>query len=153
MNKRQVKKTKRKVPKEVLRLVTKYTKVHRYIDMLGEGFGVYIQNEFDTESGGIPDYKFVRIMTDKTYKKYYDDCCRLFVLTERIMNPDSDIEPYDFGEYDKHYNYRITKKPVGEYDPKLDYWVRQKTILEDSYEGTVSIKIKEGKYLVFDYEC
>lgn len=94
----------------------------------------------------------VSTMTNKTRRQYEQLCEQLFILIEKLTSSENEAE-WDNG-YDKHYNYRIVKNTIGEYNSSNNTWVKQTVdYIGDNYKDTICLKIAKQKYLAFDYEC
>lgn len=139
--------------------------VNKRIKDLVKQYGV-LHNQVDTDTFGLGydevnnKLLFIPQMPQKEYQNIKNICKELYILTERIISPE--CEAPEWKEYnDYHCNYRYEKVPRGEYVSQKDgferdicgYFVRQRTVLGDFYEGTVWIPVKKNKYLAFDYQC
>lgn len=159
MNKRTTKKWQKKsrVPKHLLRLVAKYSDVHNKYDehgAVGEYRLVGKPECFD-------NLKFFDIMPQKSKEKIHRLCEELFLATSKIVGIDESLQ-YENGMLEHQCNYRILRKPEGEYVPCFverndeeyevrGYYVWQVTKFEDDYEGTIYLPLNNGKYLAYDY--
>ena len=147
MNRRIKKKKARasRVSKEIIRLVRKYTSLHSRYDMCGDICSYQIIG-YTEVSGEIKmeDMRRVDTMPKRQLRKIHDLC-------KKYLN----------GDVEHHCNYRVTKKKYGDYVPSFNedgeeikgYWVSQRTVFEDWYEGTVYLPLNNGKYLAYDYKC
>ena len=159
MNKRARKKwhKKSRVPKHLLRLVSKYSDVHNKYDehgAVGEYWLVGKSECFD-------NLKFFDIMLPKSKEKIHRLCEELFFATSKIVGIDESPQ-YENGMLEHQCNYRIVRKPEGEYVPCFverngeeyevrGYYVWQVTKFEDDYEGSIYLPLNNGKYLAYDY--
>ena len=92
-----------------------------------------------------------------------------FKTTTRILNALQRIKPCqwfeDLNDYAKeaevHNPFRIVKKPIGNYQEETEFeslggvWVDQHGgyPIEDSFYGTVTVKIDDRRYLEMPYSC
>lgn len=159
MNKRTTKKWQKKsrVPKHLLRLVAKYLDVHNKYDEHG-AVGEY---RLVGKSECFDNLKFFDIMSPKSKEKIHRLCEELFLATSKIVGIDESPQ-YENGMLEHQCNYRIVRKPEGEYVPCFverngeeyevqGYYVWQVTKFEDDYEGTIYLPLNNGKYLAYDY--
>ncbi len=163
MNRRIKKKKARasRVSKEIIRLVRKYTSLHSRYDMCGDICSYQIIG-YTEVSGEInmEDMRRVDIMPKRQLRKIHDLCKKLYLATEKITNSNW-YDEYLNGDVEHHCNYRVTKKKYGDYVSGFNedgeeikgYWVSQRTVFEDWYEGTVYLPLNNGKYLAYDYKC
>ena len=158
MNKRQKKKQAGKpiVSKDLIKLVKQYTGKHSDIDLCGMSGVSFV------EIGEDSSLIFKPKMSRKSYLKMVELCSRLFVETQNLMYPEAGITCEDWGD-EEQYDYRIVKcQPKGEYQPYRDknfnnlnsgYYVNQREISEDNYEGEVYHPLGRGRYLFYRYRC
>jgi predicted KAP-like P-loop ATPase len=94
---------------------------------------------------------------------------RTQIITNRILNALKNIKPCqwfeDLNDYAKesetHNPFKIVKKPKGNWQEEGDYeslggvWVEQMGgyPIEDSFYGTVTVKIDEKRYLEMPFSC
>ena len=163
MNKRAKKKWQKKsrVPKNLLRLVAKYSSVHRDYDRIGE-LGQYLAvGETDMSHLSVENVKFFEIMPQKSKEQIHALCKELYLTTKSIVEPECEPE-YENGMLEHQCNYRIVRNPEGEYVPCFverngeeyevqGYYVWQVTKFEDDYEGTIYLPLNNGKFLAYDY--
>lgn len=163
MNKRTAKKWQKKsrVPKSLLRLVAKYSSIHRDYDRIGELGQYLVVGETDTGHLSVENVEFFEIMPQKSKEQIHALCKKLYLATKSIVEPEWEPE-YENGFSGHQCNYRITKKPKGEYVPCFverngeeyevqGYYVWQVTKFEDDYEGSIYLPLNNGKYLAYDY--
>ena len=159
MNKRARKKwhKKSRVPKHLLRLVSKYSDVHKEYDEHG-AVGEY---RLVGKSECFDNLKFFDVMLPKSKEKIHRLCEELFLATSKIVRIDESPQ-YKNGMLEHQCNYRIVRKTEGEYVPCFvdrngeeyevqGYYVSQVTKLEDDYEGTIYLPLNNSKFLAYDY--
>lgn len=163
MNKRAKKKWQKKsrVPRSLLHLVAKYSSVHRDYDCIGE-LGQYLAvGETNMGHLSVENVKFFEIMPQKSKEQIHALCKELYLATKSIVEPEWEPE-YENGFSGHQCNYRIARKPEGEYVPCFverngeeyevqGYYVWQVTKFEDDYEGSIYLPLNNGKYLAYDY--
>lgn len=150
MNKRQKKKTGLILPKKIKGLVRTYTELHRNQDEFGGSF-IYVGLE-EFEHGMMP--KISCPLTDKTCDRLYTECANLYkYVTHLLGEPFTD---YSCGYLENCRNYRIVSKIgkrvdfVDQTAPSVSYFVYQ-TELDDNYNGTVYIPLRNKKFLAYDF--
>lgn len=163
MNKRAKKKWQKKsrVPRSLLRLVAKYSSVHRDYDRIGE-LGQYLAvGETNMGHLSVENVKFFEIMPQKSKEQIHALCKELYLATKSIVEPEWEPE-YENGMLEHQCNYRIVRKTEGEYVPCFverngeEYevqgcYVSQVTKFEDNYEGTIYLPLNNNKFLAYDY--
>lgn len=154
MKKRLKKKLVKKYPfsKKELKLFRQYTNRHKEIDYWqGLEGASHITYDDDTLTLSLKP-----MMSDKDYISYQKLCQKLFELTNRITSDDYTGEIW--AESVLQWNYRFIKHKKGVPQkslqfPHITYYVNQKTILEDYYEGTTYIPVSKKWYIAYNYEC
>lgn len=152
MNKRQKKKVGVILPKKIKDLVRTYSELHQNQDELGGTF-LYVGLE-DFEDVAMP--KIICILTDKTSSKVYSDCSILYEYVNRLVG--ALFTDYSCGFVENCRNYRIVSKIDEEVDfvkqapPSASYYVYQ-IGLDDYYNGTIYIPLRNKKFLAYDFTC
>lgn len=152
MNKRQKKKAGVILPNKIKDLVRTYSELHQNQDELGGTF-LYAGLE-DFEDVAMP--KIICTLSDKTSSKVYSDCSILYEYVNRLVG--AMFTDYSCGFIDNCRNYCIVSKIDKEVDfvkqtpPSVSYYVYQ-IGLDDYYNGTIYIPLRNGKFLAYDFTC
>ena len=101
---------------------------------------------------------------DEAHKEYFESIDEMEREKEVFLNKIKEcVKPEHFQnildeieESENTGNYRITDEPKGEpqYNKEFDYtvWIYQIRMGEDWYNGTVCVKLPNGKYFIWDFE-
>ena len=153
MNKRQKKKVGVVLPKKIKSLVRRYSTLHLNQDELGGTFDCgYVFNS-DGFGNGLTPYS---TLTDKTCNHIYQECATLYEFVNSLLG--TWYGHYECGSVESCRNYRMvkdfeTKVEFVEQTPySVSYYVYQ-TGLDDYYNGTIYLPLRNGKFLAYDYTC
>lgn len=153
MNKRQKKKIGLIIPKKIKDLVRTYSELHQNQDELG---GTYDYGYSFDERGfgdGLAPYS---TLTDQTNTQIYNECATLYKYVNHLIG--TWYGQYECGSVDNCRNYRIVKRfeteveYVDQTQPSVSYFVHQ-TGLDDYYNGTIYIPLRNKKFLAYDFNC
>ena len=153
MNKRQKKKKGVILPKKIKSLVRRYSTLHLNQDELGGTFDYGYDFDDRGFGNGLAPYS---TLTNKTNTLIYKDCATLYEFVNRLVG--TWYGQYECGSVDNCRNYWIVKEFetevefVAQPSPSVSYYVHQ-TGLDDYYNGTIYIPLRNGKFLVYDYTC
>lgn len=153
MNKRQKKKEGVILPKNIKDLVRRYSALHLNQDELGGTFDYgYSFDERGFGNGLVP----YSTLTDKTNNCSYKECADLYEFVNRLVG--TWYGQYSCGSVENCRNYRIVKRFetgvefVKQNSPLVSYYVYQ-TGLDDYYQGTLYLPLRNGKFLAYDFSC
>jgi hypothetical protein len=153
MNKRQKKKEGVILPKKIKSLVRRYSTLHLNQDELGGTFDYGYDFDDRGFGNGLAPYS---TLTNKTNTLIYKDCATLYEFVNRLVG--TWYGQYECGSVDNCRNYWIVKEFetgvefVAQPSPSVSYYVHQ-TGLDDYYNGTIYIPLRNGKFLAYDYTC
>lgn len=153
MNKRQKKKIGLILPKKIKSLVRRSSTLHLNQDELGGTFDYGYSFDERAFGNGLAPYS---TLTDKTNSKIYKDCAILYEFVTSLTG--NWYGHYECGSVENCRNYRIVKEfethvDFVEQTPlSVSYFVYQ-TSLDDYYNGTIYIPLRNGKFLAYDYTC
>lgn len=155
MNKRQKKKTGLILPKNIKDLVRTYSELHQNQDELGGTFDYGYSFDERGFGNGLAPYS---ILTDKTNSLIYKDCAILYEFVNRLVG--TWYGEYSCDSVENCRNYRIlsriedgiTPEYVDFASSKVSYYVYQ-TGLDDYYNGTIYIPLRNKKFLAYDFNC
>ena len=153
MNKRQKKKTGFILPKKIKTLVRRYSALHLNQDELGGTFDYGYSFDEHGFGNGLSPYS---TLTDKTNTKIYKECATLYKFVNRLVG--TWYGDYFCGSVENCRNYRIVKDFETEVEfvvqtpPLVSYYVYQ-TGLDDYYQGTLYLPLRNGKFLAYDFSC
>ena len=100
-------------------------------------------------------YSEAMMECQKEENEQYDNDQALLKKIKECVDPEyfKDIE-FELKESEHPSNYRIVDKPIGscQNEGNYDIWVDQSCgYFGDDYSGTVCMKLKDDKYLMWDY--
>ena len=153
MNKRQKKKVGVILPKKIKNLVRRYSILHLNQDELGGTFDYGYAFDERGFGNGLAPYS---TLTDKNNNCIYKECADLYEFVNRLVG--RWYGQYECGSVDNSRNYRIIKEFemgvdfVKQTPPLVSYFVYQ-TGLDDYYNGTIYIPLRNKKFLAYDYTC
>lgn len=153
MNKRQKKKIGLILPKEIKYLVRRYSALHLNQDELCGTFDYGYSFDERGFGNGLAPYSTI---TEKTNSMIYSDCATLYEYVNRLVG--TWYGDYSCGSVENCRNYRIVKQFETKVDfveqtsPLVSYYVYQ-TGLDDYYQGTLYLPLRNGKFLAYDFSC
>ena len=139
--------------KKIKGLVRRYSALHLNQDELGGTFDYGYDFNSEGFGNGLAPYS---TLTEKTNTTIYKDCVTLYKFVNRLLG--TWYGHYSCASLENCRNYRIVKGFETEVDLveqtpySVSYYVYQ-TGLDDYYNGTIYLPLRNGKFLAYDYTC